>query len=235
MEVQALCRVVAAYFVVLAIVARLLVLLVVLLQAELLAVIELQILVLLVLVLLIVNFHSIRASQWLVLLRTLYVIVAFTFPHNIISQNSLPGYQDEPAEPITPRDTNPIDDTDSPGTLTPHFSDIINPEKRAAIREALRKGEPLPRPVKPTEETYLKEAMPKAQMDTAIRRLDRAIRWNTMQTHVNINCNDVVDSVTGGKVDLDTQDFAVLRNKVTENVRSYKNKTINNFIVSVLL
>jgi hypothetical protein len=56
--------------------------------------------------------------------------------------------------------------------------------------------------------------------------LDRLIRWNVFLTHVNLNANNLVDSVTGDTLSHDSHQFLQLRNKVNENTRTYKNQTL---------
>jgi len=79
------------------------------------------------------------------------------------------------------------------------------------------------------------EQLSDQEMDTLLKRLDRTIRWNHFLTHVSINTHELIDSVTGDIVlDHDGPDFSKLRNKVLENTRSYKNKTLAQFMVCLM-
>jgi hypothetical protein len=51
------------------------------------------------------------------------------------------------------------------------------------------------------------------ELNTAIRRLDRAVRWNTFLVHVNLNAHDVIDRVTNRPIDVDSFEFMQLRSK----------------------
>jgi hypothetical protein len=94
------------------------------------------------------------------------------------------------------------------------------------MREALANGERMPRPSRGRSNNP-QPPLTKDELDAAIRRLDRAVRWNTFLVHVNLNSHDVIDSVTNHPIDADGNDFAQLRSKLTDNVRSFKNKTLN--------
>ena len=56
--------------------------------------------------------------------------------------------------------------------------------------------------------------------------IDRLTRWNVFLTHVNLNCHEVVDTITGGVLSHDSTQFMHLRAKVSENTRTYKNHTL---------
>lgn len=100
------------------------------------------------------------------------------------------------------------------------------------MREALANGQRMPRP------NWERSANPqppltKEELDTAIRRLDRAVRWNTFLVHVNLNAHDVINSITPHPIDTDSYDFTQLRCKFADNVRSFKNKTLERFLAHV--
>ena len=48
-----------------------------------------------------------------------------------------------------------------------------------------------------------------------------------------LNVQDVIDGITGQPIDVDSYEFAQLRSKVRDNVRSFKNKTIERFVVHI--
>jgi hypothetical protein len=100
------------------------------------------------------------------------------------------------------------------------------------MREAWKNGERMPRPNREPSDNP-QPPLTKAELDTAICRLDRAVRWNTFLVHINLNAHDVIDSVTSRPLDTDSRDFAQLRTKFTDNVRSFKNKTVDRFIAHI--
>ena len=109
---------------------------------------------------------------------------------------------------------------------------ILDLAKRAALRKALTEGETVPRIKKGTTEEP-RAPLAEREMHALTNKLDRVIRWNTFLTHTALNAHEQIDSVTKGIVDPDGTDFARLRNKVLENTRSYKNKILEKFEVSV--
>jgi len=64
-------------------------------------------------------------------------------------------------------------------------------------------------------------------------KLDTAIRWNSFLTHTSINAHELIDCVTKGALDQDSQEFVKLRQKVLLDTRSYKNEVIDNFVVRI--
>jgi hypothetical protein len=77
------------------------------------------------------------------------------------------------------------------------------------------------------------EPLTKEELDVAIRCLDRAVRWNTFLIHVNLNAHDVIDSVTNRPINTDSNEFGQLRTKFADNVRSFKNKTLDRFVTHI--
>ena len=100
------------------------------------------------------------------------------------------------------------------------------------MREALANGERMPRPNRVPSDNPL-EPLTREELDAAIRRLDRAVRWNTFLVHVNLNAHDVIDSVTNRPIDTDSNEFGQLRTKFTDNVRSFKSKTLDRFVTHI--
>jgi hypothetical protein len=101
------------------------------------------------------------------------------------------------------------------------------------MREALANGERMPRPNRGRRIANPQPPLTKEELETAMRRLDRAVRWNTFLVHINLNSHDVIDSVTSHPIDTDGRDFGQLRSKLTDNVRSFKNKTLDRVLIHV--
>ena len=108
----------------------------------------------------------------------------------------------------------------------------LDKAKRNTLRKAIEEGEHVPRVKKDVaEERY--PPLTETELNTMTNRLDHVIRWNSFLTHTAINAHDQIDSVSKGTLDRDSADFGKLRQKVLENTRSYKNKTLGNFEVSI--
>ena len=104
---------------------------------------------------------------------------------------------------------------------------LVTPEYRKALRERLVAGEHMSRKhkIKPAEKA-IRPPLTAQDKKTFEPRLDRIIRWNTMLLHTNLNATDLIRHVFGERIDVDSQDWDWARNKILENHRSYKSKTM---------
>jgi hypothetical protein len=50
---------------------------------------------------------------------------------------------------------------------------------------------------------------------------------------LNLNVHDVIDRVTNRPIDVDSFEFMQLRSKFSDNVRTFKNKTIDRFAIHI--
>ncbi|KAF1816370.1 hypothetical protein P152DRAFT_454635 [Eremomyces bilateralis CBS 781.70] len=133
------------------------------------------------------------------------------------------------------------DDTELPATPesqgsagTPpvkSFLILISKETRMKMRSRLIDGERLDHVTRASE--AVSGFVPKEELSEYIRRLDRVIRWNTFLTHSNINAYNMIDFVTDGKVAVDASEFWILRTKILDNVRTYKNKMLARFEIHI--
>lgn len=105
------------------------------------------------------------------------------------------------------------------------FKDLLNKDKRQALRKALEEGKRVPR-VKKGEIELRSDPLSEQELDVYLNMIDRIIRWNHFLTHVNINAHELIDLVTGGTLDQDSPDFKKLRAKVMDNSRSYKSTVL---------
>ena len=123
--------------------------------------------------------------------------------------------------PSTTATTNP-----SPGVVN-GGDFLVTPEYRKALRERMMAGEQISRKhkIKPAENA-IRPPLTAQEKKTFEPRLDRIIRWNTMLLHTNLNATDLIRHVFGERIDVDSQDWDWARNKILENHRSYKSKTM---------
>ena len=123
--------------------------------------------------------------------------------------------------PSTTATTNP-----SPGVVN-DGDFLVTPEYRKALRERLVAGEHMSRKhkIKPAEKA-IRPPLTIQDKKTFEPRLDRIIRWNTMLLHTNLNATDLIRHVFGERIDVDSQDWDWARNKILENHRSYKSKSM---------
>jgi hypothetical protein len=70
--------------------------------------------------------------------------------------------------------------------------------------------------------------------ETLFRKLDVEIRWDTFQFHSNKFAKHLIQRVYGNDVDVQGDIYQAARNKVFDNVKSYKNKMLAAFDVSSL-
>ena len=123
--------------------------------------------------------------------------------------------------PPTTATTNP-----SPGVVN-DGDFLVTPEYRKALRERLVAGEHMSRKHKiKAAEKAIRLPLTVQDKKTFEPRLDRIIRWNTMLLHTNLNATDLIRHVFGERIDVDSQDWDWARNKILENHRSYKSKTM---------
>ena len=111
------------------------------------------------------------------------------------------------------------------------MSELINKQKRIQMRNALTAGESIPRLARAKLDDVPTPDMDKRSMAQVLNKLDRVIRWNHMLTHCTINAHELIDYVTRGAVEHDTNDFMTLRTKVMDNSRTYKFRSIRNIEV----
>jgi len=99
---------------------------------------------------------------------------------------------------------------------------------RNALSEGVRIARPATRKrVAEAEEAEGYEVVASEQMKQWTNEIDRIIRFNIFLTHSNLNAHEVIDTITGGALGHDTNQFITLRTKVLENTRTHKNKTID--------
>lgn len=60
-------------------------------------------------------------------------------------------------------------------------------------------------------------------------KLDRAIRQNILLVYINLNLQEVIFYVFGKRLDIDSNNYNWVRNKMLENTRSYKSKVCAQF------
>ena len=69
--------------------------------------------------------------------------------------------------------------------------------------------------------------------DTLARTLDRAIRWNTFLFSVNLLWTEILKSVYGSDIDMDSDIVVSARQKIFEGTKRYKWNVLLNMEVSV--
>jgi hypothetical protein len=69
--------------------------------------------------------------------------------------------------------------------------------------------------------------------DMLIRALDRAIRWNTFLFSVNLLWGEIIKSVYGNDVDMDSNTAVSARNKIFDNTKAHKWNVLHCMEVSV--
>jgi hypothetical protein len=104
--------------------------------------------------------------------------------------------------------------------------------KRKEYRAALSKGGRVPRTKKSRSDASDDGPVEPLSKDEYLRRLDRAIRWHAMLYHTNVGINDVLRDVTNNSVSEESPTWTMLRTKALDNIKSFKNKTIDNMLVS---
>ncbi|KAF2861489.1 hypothetical protein K470DRAFT_269826 [Piedraia hortae CBS 480.64] len=112
--------------------------------------------------------------------------------------------------------------------MPPISAFAVDAAKRAAMREQLLEGKKLKRTKRFPRRVAGENDLTTAEFRFESKKLERAVRWNTLLTHSNLNGDDVIAASTGGRVPKGTGDYARLRGKLQQNVRSYKSKTTAN-------
>ena len=121
------------------------------------------------------------------------------------------------------------------------FNIILDKAKRIALRKALEEGGHVPhvkgiRRITGDNDAHGKSELPSQKLSESVLnsltdKLDRAIRWNGFPTHTSINAHELIDCVTKGALDQDSQEFVKLRQMALLDTRSYKIGVIDNFEV----
>ena len=111
------------------------------------------------------------------------------------------------------------------------FKDMLRPERRAEMRKCLMEGEHVPRVSRKSASTY--QPVDPAMLEIYVAKVDRIYRLNHFLTHSNLNVPHIVDLVTNGRVDQDSQEYKSLRTKLLENCRTFKNHTVDRCIAFI--
>lgn len=122
--------------------------------------------------------------------------------------------------------------TNSPSVVSTPSSILTNNEKRGLLRHVLHEGEELKRPLKNKKDRPLPSPLSTKELEAFHRRIDRAIRWNTMLVHININLDEVVLSITGDRVAEESRDFRDLIFRTSQNIRQWKSTVCHFALVS---
>jgi hypothetical protein len=69
--------------------------------------------------------------------------------------------------------------------------------------------------------------------DMLVRALDRAIRWNAFLFSVNLLWAEIIKSVYGNDIDMDSDTVIGARNKIFDNTKAYKWNVLRSMEVSV--
>ncbi|KAF2770099.1 hypothetical protein EJ03DRAFT_350683 [Teratosphaeria nubilosa] len=116
----------------------------------------------------------------------------------------------------------------NPG-LDPFRPFNITKEMRQYLRQQMTLGNTIPRKgktINPHDAT--KKPLTSREKDEFRQKLDCVTRWAFLLTHVNIAAADIVSWVFGDRVEVNSVDWDWARTKLMENMRTYKNQTINN-------
>ena len=108
--------------------------------------------------------------------------------------------------------------------------DITTSEKRRRHREAVRDGTKMPR-LKRKRVINLDAELSDDGFTRAVNKLERAMRYHVLLFHTNNDIENVIDNVTGGSLDHDTNSFTRLRTKALDNVRNWKREVTKSCLV----
>ncbi|KAN0068970.1 hypothetical protein V8E54_013139 [Elaphomyces granulatus] len=108
---------------------------------------------------------------------------------------------------------------------------MLRPERRAEMRKCMMEGEHVPRVSRKSTCTY--QPVDPVTLEIYVAKVDRIHRLNHFLTHSNLNVSHIVDLVTNGQVDQDSQEYKSLRTKLLENCRTFKNHTVDRCIAFV--
>jgi len=98
---------------------------------------------------------------------------------------------------------------------------ITTSEKRRRHRETVRDGEKMPR-LKRKRAIDLDAELNDDDFTRTVNNLERAMRCHMFLFHTDNDIENVIDGVTGGLLDHDTNSFTRLRTKALDNVRNWK-------------
>jgi hypothetical protein len=83
------------------------------------------------------------------------------------------------------------------------LKDMLRPERRAEMRKCMMEGEHVPRVSRKSACTY--QPVDPVTLEIYVAKVDRIYRLNHFLTHSNLNVSHIVDLVTNGRVDQDSQ------------------------------
>ena len=107
---------------------------------------------------------------------------------------------------------------------------ITTSEKRRRHREAVRDGAKMPR-LKRKRAVNVDAELSSDDFTRAVNKLGRAMRYHVFLFHTNNDVENVIDDVTGGLLDHDTNSFTRLRTKALDNIRNWKHDVTKSCLV----
>lgn len=107
---------------------------------------------------------------------------------------------------------------------------ITTSEKRRRHREAVRDGAKMPR-LKRKRAVNVDAELSSDDFTRAVNKLERAMRYHVFLFHTNNDVENVIDDVTGGLLDHDTNSFTRLRTKALDNIRNWKHDVTKSCLV----